>query len=334
MFVLLGISLLLAAWLGFNSLAAMGTALLWRVAGRLTLHWTALTRARVIFWLRILPAFLGAALVVILIAPAYLELEPRTTNETVGLKLGVIAFASAMAIALAIIRSIAVWRATARLTANWLAHARPVSFPQSGVPAYRIDHRFPVIAIIGVWRPRLFLGGKVFDSLTVDEIAAAIEHEIGHLATRDNLKRTLLRVCTDLMLLVPYGRALNEGWTAASEAAADEYAARRGPAVALDLASALVKISRMIPTGTRPAMPAGSFLVGGQDTFGVNARVRRLLEIASGESPADLYEPLIANLAVWLVLASLFSLVAFTISNPQVLTTVHSSIEQVVSFLS
>ena len=155
MFILLGISILLAALLGFNSLASVFTAALWRIAGGFTRHWTAVSRARVLFWLRAFPTGLGAACVLILVAPAYLELEPRTTTEGVSLKLGIIAFASALGIVLAVIRSIAAWRATARLSADWLAHAEPISIPQAGVPAYRIEHQFPVSAIVGVWRPKL-----------------------------------------------------------------------------------------------------------------------------------------------------------------------------------
>ena len=334
MFILLGISILLAALLGFNSLASLFTAALWRIAGGSTRHWSASHQARVFFWLRVLPMALGASFVLIVVAPAYLELEPRTTDEIVSLKLGIIAFASALGIGLAVIRSIAAWRATARLAADWLAHAVPITVPRSGIPAFRIDHRFPVIAIVGVWRPRLFIGGQIFDSLTADEISAAVEHEIGHLSARDNLKRALLRACTDLRLVVPCGRALDLAWTEASESAADEHAARQGRTVALDLASALVKISRMIPAGAGPAMPAGSFLVRAEETLGVKARVRRLIQIASGESQPNVHEPLIANLEVWSSLAVLSVLVAITRTNPQVLTTVHSLMERVVSFLS
>lgn len=334
MFILLGISLLLAALLVFNSLAALFTALLWRVAGGFTSQWQAITRARVIFWLRILPAVLGGAFVLILVAPAYLQLEPRSTNETVSLKLGIIAFASALGIGLAVIRSIGAWRATARLAADWLAHAEPVSVPQAGIPAYRIEHRFPVIAIVGVWQPKLFIGQKVFESLTPDEISAAVEHELGHLATRDNLKRALLRACTDLMLIVPSGKALDVAWTAASESAADEHAARQGGRMALDLASALVKISRIIPAGTGPAMPAGAFLVSDDKSIGVTSRVRRLLELASGERHLEIAEPLIAHPEVWASLGLLFVLVVIIRSNPQILSTVHSLLEYVVTFLS
>ncbi len=74
---------------------------------------------------------------------------------------------------------------------------------------------------------------------------------------RDNLKRGFMRICRDVLLIIPSGRTLDRHWSAASETAADEHAAERGGDVALDLASALVKVARMIPAGARPAMPSG-----------------------------------------------------------------------------
>src|SRR5207237_2304153 len=64
------------------------------------------------------------------------------------------------------------------------------------------------------------------------------------------------------------------------ESAADEYAAEISVDVALNLASALVKIARMVPVGARAQMPLAAFLVG-EETRGIKARVRHLLNIAS-----------------------------------------------------
>ena len=334
MFILLGISVLLTALLTFNSLASLGTATVWRIAHRFTRDWSAAARARTLYLLRVLPATLGITCVLFLLTPAYLELEPRTTAERVSLKLAIIALASAVGMGLAIIRGVAAWRATARLTADWRAHGEPISVPQIAIPAYRIEHRFPVIAIVGVLRPRLFLGSQIFESLTPAEIAAAVEHEAGHLVAHDNLKRGLLRACRDVTLIIPCGRALDRAWAAASESAADEHATRRGRTVALDLASALVKIARMIPAGAKPAMPAGALLIGDEESSGVKARVRRLIQIASGDGKVGLYEPFVANLAIWTSFSLLLLLVVSTQGNPRVLVTVHSLIEHVVSFLN
>ena len=77
-------------------------------------------------------------------------------------------------------------------------------------------------------------------------------------------------------------RSLDRAWSEASESAADEHAAQESSLVALNLASALVRIARMIPKGQRQVMPAAvsAFLVGGEDAPGVKVRVRRLVELA------------------------------------------------------
>lgn len=333
MYLLLGISILLALLLAFNSVASIAASALWRLLGRWARDWSADTRARALFVLRVIPAAAGVAMVMILLAPAYVINEPRTTEEPVSLKLALIAIASALGLALALIRGIASWRATSRLLADWLSKGQLISIPEVKVPAYRIQHRFPVIAIVGAWRPRLFIASQVFDSLTTEEISAALAHENGHLATRDNLKRGLLRACRDVLLIIPCGRHLDRAWAEASEEAADEFAARGGRRAALDLASALVKIARMIPAGARPMMPAGIFLIGDKDTGGVKTRVRRLLDLAARNQsgtdqsvrPSRFLGP--SSLA----LVGLLSVLAT--SNSNVLETVHSMIEHFVFIL-
>ena len=81
MFELLGLSLLLAALLTFNSLASFAMAGLWRVAGNLTSGWAAVSRARLLFTLRTLPALLAFLSVALFLVPAYLAYEPRTPRK-------------------------------------------------------------------------------------------------------------------------------------------------------------------------------------------------------------------------------------------------------------
>src|SRR6266851_10453336 len=109
MFELLGISLLLAALLAFNSLASLVTAALWRLMGMVTSGWSAIARARLLFFLRTLPALVAILCVVVLLAPAYVSYEPRHTTENVSFKLGLLAAVSAVGIGLAIARGIAAW---------------------------------------------------------------------------------------------------------------------------------------------------------------------------------------------------------------------------------
>jgi Zn-dependent protease with chaperone function len=333
MFELLGIALLLASLLIFNSLASVASAGLWRLLGRTTPRYSAMARARLLFGLRVAPAFLSILVVLFLLVPSYLAYEPRHTNENVSFKLGILAFLSAVALGLAVFRSFAAWRATARLTADWLLHSERITLAGIEIETFRIDHAFPVIAIVGVVRPRLFVASHVLELLTPEEIAASVAHENSHLAARDNLKRGLLRACRDALLIIPSGRSLDRAWSEAAEEAADESAARRAHDVALDLASALVKIARNIPNGARPAMPAGVFLVGDEEASGIKIRVRRLMELAACAHSQTSGQEGFPQVLVWIAIASLLSLLVVIVNAPLVFFDVHVLIEHVVFVL-
>ncbi len=330
MFELLGLSLLLAALLAFNSLASMLLAGLWRVAGQLTDNWRAVTRARLLFSLRTLPAVLAFLTVALLVVPAYLVHEPRHAAENVSFKLGLLAFLSATGIAVSIYRGIATQRATANLTSDWLRRGKPIKIDGVKIDSYEIQHPFPLIGIVGFLRPQLFIASQVLALLTPEEIAAAVAHENGHLEARDNLKRGLLQACRDTLLIIPSGRFLDKSWSEASEEAADENAAQQGKAVALDLASALVKIARIIPLGARPTMPAGVFLLGDEETKGIKSRVRRLLALATAERRIASRHDFLARLFVWSPAGILLIGFVIAAANPYVLSRVHYLIEHVV----
>src|SRR5258705_6014531 len=299
MFELLGLSLLLAALLTFNSVATFAIAGLWRLLGRTTANWTAAARARLLFSLRILPPVLAFLTVSLLLVPSYLAYEPRHAAETVSFKLGLLAIFSATGIAVSVYRGIGTHRATANLTSDWLRQGEPIKIPGIDIRSYEIHHAFPLIGIVGFLRPRLFVASQVLQVLTSEEISAAVAHENGHLTARDNLKRGLLQACRDALLIIPCGRLLDRSWSEASEEAADENAALMGNGVALDLASALVKIARIIPLGARPTMPAGVFLLGDEETKGVKSRVRRLLTLATSERRTGPHYDVLKSLSIW-----------------------------------
>jgi Zn-dependent protease with chaperone function len=268
---------------------------------------------------------------IFLVLPAYVAHEPRATNEDVSYKLGLLALASAAGIGLAIVRGVASWRATTPLTADWLSQAQEITVPGVNIPCYQIVHQFPVIAIVGILRPRLFIAGQIFEKLEPEEISSAIHHEVGHLVARDNLKRGILHVCRHVLLIIPCGRMLERHWAESSESAADEHAAAQGPRVALDLASALVKIARMIPSGARPAMPAGVFLIG-DEAGGIGSRVNHLLSLAGTPHPPARWR--IPKSLRWLALISLLFTFVISIAHTSMLLTVHSLIEHAVYLLN
>ncbi len=333
MYELLGISLVLAALLSLNALASLVAATLWRLLAKPTRRWPAHTRARIIFAMRVGPLILALLSVAGLLLPAYLLYEPYSTKEVVGGKLGLLAFLSALGVTLALWRGLKSWSATRSLLRQWLDGAEPIAIAQVAIPAFIIEHPFPVIAVVGSIRPRLFVARRVLESLTEEEMRAAIAHECGHLATSDNLKRVFLRACRDLLTIVPCGRSLDRAWAENAEAAADEYAATQGSAVALNLASALIAIARMIPAGSRPTMPVAAFLLG-DEADGVKGRVRRLLYLAGSDGRRIRRAAKVTPRAEqWVFVSSLLLLMVLLINSSN-LAAMHDAIEHAVRMLS
>ncbi len=181
---------------------------------------------------------------------------------------------------LAISRGIRTWLATRALLKDWLANSTQIELEAISVPTFVLQHSFPIIAVVGAMRPKLFIADHVLESLSTEELAAAVAHECGHLAAHDNFKRSVMRVSRAALLLIPCGRSLDRAWSEASESAADEHAAQQSSLVALNLASALVRIARMIPKGQRQEIPAAVSAFLSDDSPGVKVRVRRLVELA------------------------------------------------------
>lgn len=330
MFFLLGLSILLVALLVLNNAASFIALLLWKVFRSHLSRWSAHRSAQALFLLRVLPAVLGIGAVVFLFAPAYLRHEPRVGHEDVSLKLGGLALLSTIVIVVTVVRGLATWRATRRLTTQWLLHARPIEIKSVTVPAYQVEHPFPLIAVVGAFRPRLFIANQIFESLTPAELNAALEHENGHISAHDNLKRTVVRACRDLSF-ISVGRDLDNAWLDASEAAADEFAARKDRAIGLDLAAAIIKIARMIPSGARPAVTAGAFLASEESAKGFSARVQRLVHV-SGSVQHKSAKPFVISRLPLMIPVTL-TLMLFIAGESHILSTIHGVIEHAVHFL-
>ena len=333
MYELLGICVVLSALLTLNACASFATAIAWQVFAPFTLRFSARTRADILFTMGIAAPALAAISVTLFLIPSYLTYEPRSTSEVVSKKLAALAIISLAGVAFAFWRAARSWFATRTLRKEWMAISERIYLPGTTIPTFRIAHRFPIIAVVGTLRPRLFIAADVLRSLNKDELAAAIAHERGHLAARDNFRRTLLRICRDTLFLVPFGRAVDRVWAETAECAADEFAAQCSPATALNLASALVTIAKMVPVGARADVPLAAYLVGVAENQGVKARIRRLIEIAS----TDVHKgkgnrgPVHRFPLVSLIGLALFA--ALVGSNAKVLIAVHALIERAVSLL-
>ena len=335
MYEFLGITLVLAFLLAINATATMVAAGVGRLSKPLLGNCSARTRAEILFVMRIGPPVIAIVAIAAFMIPSYLAYEPHASGERVSWKLGLLATLSAIGVGLAIARGIRSWLATRSLLKKWLACSTRIELETVNVPTFVLRHSFPIIAVVGAIRPRLFIADHVLESLSAEELAAAVAHECGHLAARDNFKRSVMRVSRAALLLIPCGRSLDRAWSEASESAADEHAAQQSSLVALNLASALVRIARMIPTGQRQVIPpAVSAFLSGDDSPGVKVRVRRLVELAATDPRLLVSNASIVRFVPWIVLVLVVVAGVTLESRPQVLAAVHHFVEDVVVVLS
>jgi Zn-dependent protease with chaperone function len=278
---------------GLGVAALAGWAI--RMSGRLG----ASGAARWLLAVRLLPAGAGVFAMLGLCLPSYLWLEEEAAGEPVS---GLCLLAAMLG---ASILAIGVGRA-----ARAVMHS-----PRTGRPALRIegeecwviDSPWPVFALTGVFRSRLCLSAAALEALPANELAVAVDHERAHRASRDNLKRLLLR-------LAPFPfPALDRAWSKYAEWAADDAAAMGDAERSLELASALVRIARL--RAQPRAYPLASCLLA--EEHDLAARVERLL---AGPGPCA------SGRSAMFPLAAATGLAALLI-NPASLAVVHNLLE-------
>jgi len=237
-------------------------------------QYTPASRAALLLRLRLLPA--GAALLIAfgVALPIFAWFEPRHTDEALARTLAAGALIGLLFAARGIWHGAAALAATRRVQRDWLRRGRAIQIAGSSLPVYAIDEPFPVVAVVGIWRPALFVAERVLRECTDDEVRAMVRHECAHVGERDNLKRLLMRMSPGL------GRqSLDRAWWHAAEEAADAAAMGGSAAVALELAQALIHVARLAPVPVAPPL-ASAFYRGGS----IEDRVRRLLAADEGSA--------------------------------------------------
>jgi hypothetical protein len=232
---------------------------------------TAEPRSSTLLWLRLAPTLCAGAVAGLVVLPAFLRFEPRQSGERAGPLMLALGATVALVIAAGLFRGVASLLRTRALVRRWRDVAAPVVLPGSSLPAFAIDEEFPLCAVVGILRPRLYVARQVLERCTRDEIAAIVAHETGHVLRRDNLKRLLMRSCPDLLSFCAVGADLESAWIEASDRAADDHAVAQGSR--LDLAAALVKVARTL----RGTIPEGGTLAAFCREEDLAGRVRRLL---------------------------------------------------------
>ena len=242
----------------------------WRLLLRLLWPGSARATADLLFAIRIFPLGLALATTLGVALPSFLLLEPHATDEAVG--------TAPLALA-AVFLALAVWgvwgavraqRRTSRAMQQWLDGSTRMDSPNA-VPVFRSRQHSPTLTVAGVCAPKVIVSDDAAAVLTPAELNTALRHEIAHVRRYDNLKRLIFRVAA-----FPGTAALEAAWADQTELAADD-AAVSSIDDALDLASALIKVSRLGIISTAELSRA---LLHSSTALGL--RIRRLFAWSSG----------------------------------------------------
>jgi hypothetical protein len=235
----------------------------WRSA-RLLWRNSAAGLARLLFAVRIFP-LLGAALITIAFAlPAFLLLERGPVDEDCGTVL--FSLGTVLLLAAGLLRAVIARSSASRVISGWTEGAQPLD---AGATAPTLQVRQgPPLLLHGISKPRVLASETAVALLSPDELRVAVGHEIGHLRSRDNLKRMVFYAAS-----FPGMASLDRAWQDAAEFAADE-AAVSNCDEAVDLASALIKLADIAPAAQPPAFTTGLL----DRSALVRLRVQRLLD--------------------------------------------------------
>jgi Zn-dependent protease with chaperone function len=314
---LFALCLALLAFGAVNTVASIGVILWVRM---LPLNGPPRALARRFLLLRALPGTASLLFVVVIFLPGVCRYEPGGAEEQLSPAMCFLATVGASILIGAAIRGLhSVW-VTHRLSRSWADRAQSIEIPELPIPAFVIDAQFPVVAMVGINRQRLYIARQVLEHCSAQELRAIWAHERAHIRHRDNLQRLFLRCCPDVLMLTPVGTLLEQGWARASEEAADDEAVKSGGR--LDLASALGKVARLARTRKPRWIPAMSLYHGS----GVVDRLNRLLKAQNPAAPATVSDRL-DGLRFVLFVAAL--LMAASVELPRL----HIATEAVVRFL-
>lgn len=283
----------------------------WKMVGILSERLSARRAARLLFLMRVLP-LIGAAMVTLaLTLPSFLLLEPRHADEDLGLAPVLLAIACVALFIWGLRRALEAQRQTTIALERWLSGAAALPC-KVAVPVFRTGKDSPTLAVTGVYAPRVLVSEATMSVLSQPELDSALRHEMAHVRSYDNLKKLLFRFAA-----FPGMEGLEGAWSDHAEMAADADAVS-SMRDALDLAAALIKLSRLAPV--QPTAALATALL--HSPHALTARVDRLF---AWRQPHD------RNLDSWWYGAIASASVAVLILNyGALLTAMHSVTEWLV----
>lgn len=238
--------------------------------------------ADLLFALRLIPLAVACGVTLVFAVPSFLLLEPRSVDEPMGVVPLMLGFCG-MAVML-----VGIWKAVAALVrasqniARWSSAATVITSGFSDVAVadsrpsdstrpvlmLRVSGAAPPLTTAGILRPSVWLSRAAEFVLTDRELQCALRHERVHVRRHDNLRKLILR-----LVAFPGMAQLESAWREAMEMAADD-AAVASASQALDLAAAVIKLSRLFPLRS-PGQLTTALVHSPAES--VNARVERLI---------------------------------------------------------
>ena len=245
----LGSSLVVLAWRGIRCVGCRPSA----------------SSANVLFGLRIIPIACAVGISVFFTFPSFWLLERASLDEDTGTF--VLGVCSILILGIGLFRALQAEAKTRHVVSKWglAADIRDTGAITSTIKA--ADGAPPLI-LVGIRRPRVMVSDVAATLLSGDELQVAIRHELGHMRAWDNLKRVLISATP-----FPGMSSLERAWREAAELAADESAATNRRE-ALDLAVALIKLSKLFQQWNEPALATGLVT----KSSSISLRVARLIE--------------------------------------------------------
>jgi beta-lactamase regulating signal transducer with metallopeptidase domain len=240
MFALRGVAVSFSAFVLLYVALSLVVCGVWRKVFAYADRCSARHCADLLFTLRVTPFVLASAVTLALAVPSFLLLEPHAADEPMGavpVVLGLCGLAVLLAgswkVAAALVRA-------SRTVARWSREALATGSECSGsVWVRRISGGAPPLTAAGIFRPSVWLSRAAEFVLSERELEVALRHEVVHVRRRDNLRKLVLR-----LVVFPGMAELESAWREATEMAADD-AAVASAAEALDLAAAVIKLSRL-----------------------------------------------------------------------------------------
>jgi len=271
MFALRGLAITSSVFAIVYGLLSLIMALAWRRIREMIRHQPIRRVAGVLFALRMAPLAGALLLSLALTAPSFVLLEPRGIVEPIGVFSLIVGICGLLILIFGFVNTLLALRTASRTISGWMNGAQ--HFPGlAPLPIMRTLRVAPAMTAVGILRPRILFSGAAQLKLEPGEFRSAINHEIAHVRSHDNLKKLLLQ-----FVAIRGGgglRELEDAWLEASEMAAD-YSAVSNISEALDLASALIKLCRLGPLQTSAQLKMVSFSHSSMDV--VNKRVARLM---------------------------------------------------------